>query len=286
MRTHATLLAGAIWLTATLAVAHPPVVQSAAAFASGLAGPEGLAFGKDGSLYVGTTTGDIRRVAPDGSHTLVASTGDRLAGLTMAKDGKIFACAFNDNRVWSVDPETGAASVYANVQSPNFVVQTRRGHVLASSSFGGAIVDITYGANVPLASGLSFPNGLAVRQRYLYVALTGLNAVQRLRFVTPGVLGPPEPYASGLTIADGIAFDAPGNLFVVGADKLYVVDRYTQAVQTIPDALYDWPSNLAFGRTTPYGKMTMFLVNFGPALGNGTTIVKAGTNHTGARLIR
>src|SRR5262245_50582783 len=133
MRLHAILLAGAIWLTATLAVAHPPTVQPAAPFASGLAGPEGLAFGKDGSLYVGTTNGDIRRVAADGSHTLVASTGDRLAGITVAKDGKIFACAFNNNRVWSVDPTTGAASVYANVSSPNFVVQTRRGHVIASS---------------------------------------------------------------------------------------------------------------------------------------------------------
>jgi len=31
--------------------------------------------------------GDIRRVAVDGTHTLVASLGDSLAGITVAKDG-------------------------------------------------------------------------------------------------------------------------------------------------------------------------------------------------------
>ena len=286
MRTHAIILVGAIWLTATLAVAHPPVVQPATPFASGLAGPEGLAFGKDGSLYVGTTNGDVRRVAADGSHTLVGSTGDSLAGITVMKDGKILACSVGNNRVWSIDPATGAASVYANVNSPNFVVQTRYGHVLASSTFTGSIVDITNGANVVLASGFPFPNGLAVRKRYLYVADTAMASVQRLPFVTPGVLGPAEPYASGMSLADGIAFDRPGNLFVVGGDKLYVVDATTQAVTTFSDALYDFPSNLAFGNSTPYGRKTMFFANYGAPLGSGTTIVRVETNHTGAKLIR
>ncbi len=30
----------------------------------------------------------------------------------------------------------------------------------------------------------------------------------------------------------------------------------------------------------------MFLANYGPGLGDGTTVVKVPTNHTGARLIR
>ena len=281
-----TIVAGAMWLTASVALAHPPVVQPAAPFASGLVGPEGLAFGKDGSLYVGNATGDVRRVGPDGSHTLLAATGDRLAGITVMKDGMILACGFNGNRVWRIDPLTGAMSVYANVTSPNFVVQTRRGHVLASSSFTGSIVDITNGANVVLASGFTFPNGLAIRKKYLYVADTFPGTVQRLPFTGPGSLGPVEPYASGLTLADGIAFDRPGNLFVVGFDTLFLVDVTTQAVQTVTDPLFDWPSNLAFGRFKSYGKATMFLVNFGPMLGDGTTIVKVPTNHTGSRLIR
>src|SRR5258705_3653521 len=98
MRIPIVILAGALSLMAAGALAHPSVVQPPTSFASGLPGPEGLAFGKDGSLYVGTADGDVHRVAADGSHTVVASTGDRLAGITVAQDGKIFACGFNQNR--------------------------------------------------------------------------------------------------------------------------------------------------------------------------------------------
>ena len=288
MRPHRSIvLAGAICLgAAALALAHPPTVGPAAPFASGIVGPEGLAFGKDGTLFVGTSDGDILRVASDGTTSLLASTGDGLAGVSVLRDGTILGCAFGANRVWAIDPTSGAASVYANVSSPNVVVQTKRGQVIVSSTFTGTIVDITYGANVVLASGFSFPNGLALRKKYLYVADTLLGSVQRLPFTTPGTLGPPEPYASGLTFADGIAFDRPGNLFVVGFDTLSLVDAKTQAVTTFGDPLYDWPSNVAFGTSRPYGKTTMFFANFGPGLGDGTTIVKVPTNHPGARLIR
>jgi sugar lactone lactonase YvrE len=281
------VLASALCLTTSPARAHPPVVDAPAPFASGLVGPEGLAFGKDGTLYVGTNDGTIRKVAADGSHTLLANVGERFAGITVLKDGRILACAFAANRVWSIDPVTGAASVYADVQSPNFVVQTRRGHVLASSSFPGNIVDITNGANVVLASGLSFPNGLAIRKKQLYVAETFSNRVSRLPFTTPGSLGPPEIYATGIGFADGIAFDRPGNLFVVGFDQLFVVDVLSQTVTPVTsNPLYDWPANIAFGRTTLLGKNVMYLANYGPMLGDGTTIIKVPTNHRGANLIR
>ncbi len=281
------VLASALCLTTFPAGAHPPVTQPPAPFASGLVGPEGLAFGKDGTLYVGTNDGTIRTVASDGSHTLLANVGERFAGITVLKDGRILACAFGNDRVWSIDPVSGAASVYANVPSPNFVVQTRRGHVLASSSFPGNIVDITNGANVILASGLSFPNGLAVRKRQLYVAETFANRVSRLPFTGPGSLGAPEIYAGGLAFADGIAFDRPGNLFVVGFDQLFIVDVATQAVTVVPDdPLFNWPSNIAFGRTTLFGRDVMYLADYGPMLGDGTTIIKVPTNHRGASLIR
>src|SRR5260221_7024023 len=100
MRILTVALASAWSLVAAGALAHPPVVQPPTAFASGLPGPEGLAFGRDGSLYVGAADGDIHRVASDGSHTVVASTGDRLSGIAVAKDGAIFACGFDQNRVW------------------------------------------------------------------------------------------------------------------------------------------------------------------------------------------
>jgi sugar lactone lactonase YvrE len=287
MRRFVVVLAGALLLVGQLAMAVPPLVQPPSPFASGIGGPEGLAFGTDGSLYVGTQDGDLLRVALDGTHTLVASLGEEIAGLTVAKDGHLLACAFSANRVWSIDPSSGAATVYANVDSPNFVVQTHRGQVIVSSSFTGSLVDITGGAHVVLASGLSFPNGLALRGRDLYMADTVLSAVLRFPFTSPGALGTPETYASGLTFADGIAFDRSGNLFVVGADTLWVVDAKTRTTQSLStDPLLDWPSNIAFGRTPAFGREAMYLANYGFPLGGGTTVVRVPTNHRGAKLIR
>lgn len=287
MRRLSRLLAGAMLALAAVAAAHPPVVQPPATFATGLDGPEGLAFANDGALIVGSAGGEVRRVAPDGTHTLLADVGDRLAGITVLRDGRILACGFDQGRVWSIDPATGFATVYAAVRAPNFVVQTKRGRVLVRSSFDGTINEITGGANVVVASGLSFPNGLALRKKYLYVAETGAGRVSRLPFtVTPG-LGAPEVYASGFVLPDGIAFDRPGNLYVVGADVLSIVDVKTLGAPALPsDPLFDWPSNLAFGRTNAYGKGTLYLVNFGPLLGNGTTVVRMATNHRGAKLVR
>jgi hypothetical protein len=287
MRPHSIILAGAIWLGATLALAHPPTVGPAAPFASGLAGPEGLAFGKDGTLFAGAADGDILRVASDGTTSLLASTGDRLAGVSVMRDRTIPSpAASTRNRVWAIDPVGGAATVYANVSSPNFVVQTKRGHVIASSTFTGSIVDITNGANVVLASGLSFPNGLAIRKRYLYVADTLLGSVQRLPFTTPGSLGPAEPYASGLTLADGIAFDRPGNLFVVGFDTFFLVDATTQARDHLRRPALRLAVEPGVRNVAPLRQDDDVLRQLRSGTGDGTTIVKVPTNHTGARLIR
>lgn len=281
------VLASAILLVSALAEAHPPVVEPPSSFASGLPGPEGLAFGKDGILYVGTADGDVHRVVPDGRHTVLASLGDRLAGISVLKDGRILACGFDNDRVWAIDPATGVASVYATVDSPNFIVQTKQGQVLVSSTFPGTIVDITGGASTVVASGFLFPNGLALRKKFLYVAQTANNDVVRLPFTSRTTLGAAALYAGGMSFADGIAFDRPGNLFVVGFDTLWVVDVKTRSVTVASnDPLLEWPSNIAFGRTIPYGKSVMFLANFGPALGDGTTVIRVPANHRGGKLIR
>jgi sugar lactone lactonase YvrE len=138
-----------------------------------------------------------------------------------------------------------------------------------------------------LRSDVYFPNGLAVRKKYLYVASTLSSEIVRLPFTTPGSLGDPETYATGVGFADGIAFDRPGNLFVVGQDRLWVIDPVTQAVQMIShDPLLDYPSNIAFGRSAAFDRETMYLANFGLPLGSGTTLVRVATNHRGATLIR
>jgi len=288
MRARHLLLPALLVLVPTAGRAHPPAVTAPVAlFASGLTGPEGLAFDKTGGLVVGSTTGEIRRFAPDGTSTVLANVGDSLAGLTVRRDGRVLAAAFAAGRVWSIN-QAGVVSLVANVPSVNVVVETRAGRTLASSSFPGTIVDITSGTPVTAASGLAFPNGLAIRgDGYLYVAETAAGRISRLPLAADGTLGAAEVYATGTPAADGIAFDRRGNLLVVGLDSVRAVDRASRAVTVLSTAsLVDWPSNLAFGRGHGFKPREAYMVNYGAPLGSGSTLVRFGYNHKGAPLIR
>jgi sugar lactone lactonase YvrE len=284
MRAFVVLLLG---ILAGTARAHPPAAGAAELFVGGLVGPEGIAFTGAGDLLAGSITGEIRRYAADGSFTVLANVGESLAGITVLRDGRALAASVGFSRVWSVDP-SGAASVFATgVAGPNFIVQLRSGRILVSDSSSGTIVEITGGSPVVRASGLTYPNGLAIGpDHFLYVAETFANRVSRLAIGKGGTLGPPEVYATGLSIPDGIAFDVAGNLLVVGA-RPSVVDAKTQAVSTLPTGgLLKFSSNLAFGRGHGFRRKDVYLVDYGAPLGSGTTIVRLPYNHTGAKLIR
>lgn len=287
MRTIVAVLLGLV-LGAEQVAAHPPVAGTPEIFADGIAGPEGLAFDGVGGLIVGTTTGRLLRFAPDGSRTTVTELGEPLAGITVARDGRILAAAFGPKRVWSVDPQSGAATVLASgINGPNFIVQTRSGRILVSASAAGTIVDITDGTPVDRASGMNYPNGLAIRKGFLYVAETLASRISRLPLAADGTLGPAELYATGAVAADGIGFDRAGNLLIAGFDSLSVVVRgATVATPLSMDPLLNWPSNLAFGRAHGFRRKDVYLANYGAPLGSGTQILRLRYNHAGAPLIR
>jgi sugar lactone lactonase YvrE len=290
MRATIAALVGGLIVLGGNAPAHDPVAEPVELFASGLAGPEGLAFLRRGGLVVGSTTGEIRRYAVDGTYTVLANVGESVAGITELRDGRVLAASLLPDHVWSIAPD-GTTTLFASgVGNPNFIVQTRSGRIFASATGTGNIVDITTGTAVVVASGLTFPNGLAIGraggQRYLYVAETIGGRVSRFPLDTADNLGPKEVYATGITLADGLAFDREGNLLAVGGGMLKVIDRDTRAVSTLSsDPLLNWPSNLAFGRHR-FGRRSVYLANFGPGLGDGTTVVRFRFNHCGARLSR
>lgn len=266
-----------------------PKTQPATVFAAGLAGPEGLAFTHDGLLIVGSTTGEIRRYRPSGTSTLLANVGEPVAGITVLKNQHVLACSFASGRVWDIHPN-GIASVFATgIGGPNFAVQTRHDRIYVSASSAGQIVEITSGTPIVRASGLSFPNGMAIgKDRYLYVAETGAGRASRLLMNNRnGTLGPPEVYATGLPFADGLAFDRKMNLLVLGSNQLRVITRDNQTPFTLPtDPLFNGPSNLAFGRGRGFDRYEMYLANFGTQFGNGTNVIKMRFSNLGTALIR
>lgn len=265
-----------------------PKIEPATVFAGNLRGPEGLAFNNDGLLIVGSTTGEIRRYQAAGVSRLLANIGEPVAGLTVLKNDHILACAFASGKVWDIHPN-GIPSVFVSgIGGPNFAVQTRRDRIYVSASTAGQIVEITTGNPIVRASGLSFPNGLAIgRDRYLYVAETGAHRVSRMMMRRDGTLGPRESYAEAILWADGLAFDRKMNLLVLGFNQLRVIERGSGTVLTMtPDPLFNGPSNLAFGRGRGFSRKDMYLANFGTQFGNGTNVIKVRFNHFGTRLIR
>jgi sugar lactone lactonase YvrE len=276
---------------ATMAAAAAPSIGTPAVFATGLAGPEGIAATRTGEFIVGTVTGDVLRIDESGATTPIAATGDRLAGVGVLKDGRIVACGFDQDRVWVVDTNGTPSVLASGMDGPNFAAQEGRlGHIFVSASFAGTIVDVTSGTPVVATAGLSFPNGLAITreggQRFLYVAETFLHRVRRLYLNSDATLGASEVYATGLPLADGLAFDRRGNLLVVGAGTLSVVDPVTRIATPLTNAApLNWPSNLAFGRRGD-GRRTLFLANFGPMLGDGVDVIAVPYSIRGARVIR
>jgi sugar lactone lactonase YvrE len=292
MRPSALAVAACLLALVAPAAAHLPVVEPAELFADGLDGPEGIAFTKDGGLIVGSTTGQIRRYTADGSFTVLAEVGDSLAGITVLKDGRILAAAFAAGRIWAVDPKTGDASVFVDgLSGPNFILQTRRKHIYVSASLAGTIVDVTDGVPVVRAAGLVFPNGLAKINRFMYIAETFANRISRVQVLPDGTLGPPEPFHHGIPLPDGLCPDRPGNLLVAASGILYYVPRPydigdpEELKVFADDPLFFGPSNLAYGRGRTFRGRTIYVVNYGPALGNGTSIVRFHTNHAGRSLI-
>ena len=179
---------------------NPP--QPVAVFPTG-SFPESLAV-HNGDLYVSLGfAGEVVRVTPDGSQTTYATGlptgGGLLTGLAFDKAGNLYVGA----ATFTADPAPGVFMIPPG---------------------GGSFTRV-----LTLPAG-SFPNGLAIHGKYLYVSDSDLGAIWR---VVPSGMNIPLAtpwYQNGLLApeknigANGIAFDASGShLYVAVADQGRIV---------------------------------------------------------------
>lgn len=150
-------------------------------------------------------------VQPDGS-LLVGSGNDPVTGLT----GYLTPTA----KIWKVDPDTGAKSVFAMVRSADGLAQAPDGTVYASNLFGDSIARIRPGGAVDLDwAHLPTGNGLVVdatgQTLYAVSSVVG-KPVWQIPTVNPAAK---TPYAATTTvdelnIPDGLTRDSRGDLIV------------------------------------------------------------------------
>jgi gluconolactonase len=237
-------------------------------FVAGLDHPEGVAVGRDGTLYAGGEAGQVYRISSDGKKVeTLANTGGFCLGITLDQEENIYVCDLGKRALMKVSPR-GSVNVVAEgvgqrkFACPNFSVFDSKGNLYFSDSgewkqASGVVCRLRADGKVDMfAEGpFHFANGLALdaAERYLYVVESNLDRVVRIEIKPDGGAGAPEVYAEGLArVPDGMAFDANGNLYVTtyASNCIYRVtpDRRVDLLcQDVENLLLCQPTNCAFG---------------------------------------
>jgi sugar lactone lactonase YvrE len=261
-------------------------VQTFAVLPADATGPEGLAVGKDGNVYVTTFgfthTGPVAGpgklyVFNDDGRLLrqlsIAGTSAQLLGVGFHPTTNAFLVIdFGAKNVRNVDKNTGASSVFMTLPPPmqpaaglNALTFDSSGNVYVSDSFQGIIWKTGPGGGVatqwvtdPLLTTTGVPpfgaNGLGFNRagNALFVANTGNDQIVKIP-VTGGVAGTPVVFTNSINGADGLVLDRNDNIWVAAnqADEIVVVDPTGKAIAKLGDFNGIDPDGVARGLIFP-----------------------------------
>jgi gluconolactonase len=236
-------------------------------FAKGLDHPEGVAVGRDGTIYAGGERGQVYRISADGTNVEeLANTGGYCLGLALDSSENIYVCDMKRHAVMIIGPDR-KCEVFAdrveneNFRTPNFGVFDRAGNLFVSESgdwkkANGKIYRIGPDgrANIFHAGPFHFTNGLALdaAEDYLYAVESNLNRVFRIPIQQDGTAGFVEIFADGIyNVPDGLAFDSDGVLYVTcyANSRVYMVNRQGEKAIFCWDedcVILNQPTNCAF----------------------------------------
>ena len=265
---------------------------------TGLRFPEGPVVMPDGSIaLVEIARGTITRVQPDGTKSVIASPGGGPNGLARGPDGALYVCNnggflwhdepgllrpvgtpadYSGGRIERVDPATGAVRVLYDrcgdhkLCGPNDIVFDRHGGFYFTDlgkarardrDWGGVYYALPDGSRiVEVAHPVMSPNGIGLSpdERTLYVAETEGGRLWAFDIVEPGMVAKhkfPSPYGGRFLCAlpgfqrfDSLAVDAAGNVCVATLISGHITviapdGRLVRQVKT-PDV---YTTNICFG---------------------------------------
>ncbi len=194
-----------------------------------VAHPEGVAVHRDGSIWCGTETGDLVRIAADGrSHQLMGSTGGFLLGIAFDSAGNCFACDLKHAAIFRYEAATGAMTRFASsgIAIPNYpVVDEARNALYVSDSRGNGNIgpgvfrfDLTTGeGGVWCHEPMDFANGCVLAQdgNGLFVVQSDASCVSYVPIRADGSAGPCRTAAANVqNVPDGLAFSRNGTLYI------------------------------------------------------------------------
>jgi len=268
-------------------------VTTFATLPAGAAHPEGITVDHAGNVYV--TTFDVSKTSGPGRLFVFDSTGNLIRQVEVAnssnllldlafhpKTGDLLVIDFGGAKVLTVDPFTGASSVFMTVTGNaglNVLTFNKAGNVFVSDSFQGIIwrTGKNGGAATPwvtsnLLTTTGVPpfgaNGLAFNKKEtaLFVANTGNDTVVKIP-VTKGSPGTPQVFVNSINGADGLIIDDEDNIWVAAnqADEIVVLDPTGRVIAKLGDfggiASNGAPIGLLFPASLVFSEDTLFVTN-------------------------
>ena len=241
-------------------------VDRFATLPAGNAGPEGIAADKAGNIYVtpfnptGAPPG--RLVVFDRQGRLVrqvdvAGSSPALLGLDFhPQTGELLVIDFGASKVLTVNPVTGASTVFATVTGPaglNALTFDKAGNVYISDSFqgiiwrtpptgGAAAVFATDTPTEPVLHPQGIPpfgaNGIGFNKAFdtLFVANTANDTIVRVP-AAGGIVGNANVLTNSINGADGLILDEDDNIWVAAnqADEIVVIDKTGKVIAKLGD---------------------------------------------------
>ena len=146
--------------------------------------------------YTDTKNPGVVKLAPDGAKTVFGQ--ETASGLKFGPDGRLYGCYRATNRIFTIDPATGAIAIVLEGVQPNDLVLTRRGFIYFTETakkqvtFFDPATKTTRTAAIDIAN----PNGLTLSpdEGTLAVSESGGESVWTFRINPDGTLDAKTPY--------------------------------------------------------------------------------------------